>query len=126
MFPVEHPSHLAFLNDEPGRGRDRSGSHRANGLPPKAPFTQEITPSKYPYNGFLAALIDDGKPHAACLNVHDMLRGSTLGENNFLRTEVADLLAQASRVEKQPHIERGIPGFTSLARKWRWCRDTSD
>jgi hypothetical protein len=58
VFPVEHATHLVFLNEEHGGWCNRGRSRYANSLAGKATFAKEIARSQNGHNGFSAGLID--------------------------------------------------------------------
>jgi hypothetical protein len=107
VFPVEHANHLAFLNDKYAGGRNRGRSRHADGLARKAAFPKEVTRPQNRHNGFFAGFIDHSKLHTAFLNVHDILCRIALREDGFFSSKLANLSPEASRIEKQFHIERG-------------------
>jgi hypothetical protein len=78
MFPMKHPNHLVFVNEEHRRWCRRGRSRHANGLACKAPFPKKIVRSKDGHNAFFSALVDHTKFYAAFLNVNDMIRGIAL------------------------------------------------
>jgi hypothetical protein len=104
-FPVEHANHLVFIDDEQRGGRNRARSCHANGFARKAPFPPEIARPKNPEDGFLARLVDDRKLCASFLDVHDMLGGIALPENDFFVPKRAHPFPQAGRGEESSYIE---------------------
>ena len=109
MFSMEHANHLAFLDDEHGRWRNRGCRSHANGLAGKTPFPQKITRAKDRHNSFFAGLIDHRKLHAAFLNVQDILRGIALREDGFFPLKLYNLFPHTGRVEKYFQIEHRAP-----------------
>ena len=80
---MENANHL-ILFDHECRGR-RDGSRRADPkrLAGQASFAKKIAGPENRHDGFFAGFIDDGKLHAALLNVQDILTGIALREDRF-------------------------------------------
>ena len=93
VLPID-AKHLAFLDDEHSRGRNRGCRRHADGLAREATFPKKITRPQNRYNGFLPGLIHYSKLHTAFLNVHDVLRGVALCEDSFLSLKFANLSPQ--------------------------------
>ena len=90
MFPVEHPNHLGFLNDEHGGGCNGCRRRHANGLARKAPFTQKIARSKD--SPLLVCRTNyNSKLHTAFLDVHHTFCDIALREDGFFSSKRAYL-----------------------------------
>jgi hypothetical protein len=106
MFRVKHTNHLGFLNAKQGGGCDCGSRRHANGLTSETSFSKKIARSQDADNCFFTAFIDDSEPHAAFLNIEDLVCWITLTGDSFCCGKLADGSSNASGVEKRLHIER--------------------
>ncbi len=116
MFRVEHAHHLAFFNDQYGRGCNRRGRPHTNILACQAPLTKEVAGTQYPYDSLFADLVNNRQLYAAILNVHHT-RGRIALSVDLLRSSILhNSSRQPRRIEKSLHIESALfpefyPGF---------------
>lgn len=118
VFVVEDANHLGFFNDERSGGRDRHGRAHANRLGGETALAKKIAGPENRHDGLFAALIDYRKPHAAFLNVDDVVASLALREDGFLGLKLHNFSGYTGGIKKMLSVEcspgtgfRTIGGF---------------